>query len=205
MPVPTAAYGDSSCRGKWGVCVSIALVAACLTLLPEEWLRYQRQTAFSEGWRWLTAHLVHLGPVHLLVNVAGLLLVCELFWKALPVRHGVAAMLSAACVINLLLWFLHPDLQWYAGLSGLVHALWAACLSATLLQWQGTRSEQHWFALAGAALLLVKLLSERAGILVPALATDAFPVIHHAHSYGAFAGLAYILLWRASRSLCARK
>lgn len=187
---------SSSCRGKWLVYLTIALLAFCLTLLPEELLRYERHAVFSEGWRWLTSHLVHLSLSHLAFNLAGLVLVCELFWQALPVRHGVALMLFAACVINLLLWLLHPDLEWYAGLSGIVHALWAACVTTSLLKGhaKGQRHSQF-LATLGAALLLAKLIGERMDMPFFSVAAEEFPVIDAAHAYGALAGLVYALLW----------
>ena len=188
------------------MCLSIALIAVCLMLFPEEGLRYEKHAVFSEGWRWLTAHLVHLGPIHLFVNLAGLALVCELFWQALPVRHAVAVMLFAAGLINLLLWRFHPDLQWYAGLSGIVHALWAACVTATLSQRHAMGEEKHRFvAIVGAALLLLKIIAERMDILIAAVAAEGFAVIEVAHIYGALTGLAYVLLWRQRQRLSCRK
>jgi rhomboid family GlyGly-CTERM serine protease len=206
MPALIASYRFSSCQGKWVVCMSIALIAAGLMLFPEEWLRYERHAAFSEGWRWLTAHLVHLGPLHLVFNLVGLALVCELFWHALPVRHAVAVMLLAAGAINLLLWRFHPDLQWYAGLSGIVHALWAACVTTTLSQGHARDEEKHRLvALLGATLLLLKIIAERMDVLIPAVGTGGFSVIEAAHGYGALTGVTYVLLWRQSQSLTGRK
>jgi rhomboid family GlyGly-CTERM serine protease len=205
MPALTASY-RLPCQGKWAVCLSIALAAACLTLFPEEGLRYERHASFSEGWRWLTAHLVHLGPLHLAFNLVGLALVCELFWQALPVRHGVAVMLLAAGVINLLLWRFHPDVQWYAGLSGIVHALWAACVTATLSHWHAMGQKKHRLvAILGTALLFIKMIVERMGILMPEVGAEGFLVIKAAHSYGALTGVAYVLLWRQSQSLSGKK
>jgi rhomboid family GlyGly-CTERM serine protease len=206
MPALIDSYRLSSCQGKWAVCLSIALIAAGLMLFPAEWLRYERQAAFSESWRWLTAHLVHLGPLHLVFNLVGLALVCELFWQSLPVRHGVAVMLLAAGIIDLLLWRFHPELQWYAGLSGIVHALWAACVTATLSQGQARDEEKHRLvALLGAALLLLKIIAERMDVLIPAAAAGGFPVVEAAHGYGALTGVAYVLLWHQSQSLTGRK
>lgn len=201
-----ASCQHASRPGKWAACLIIALASACLAPFPEELLRYERHADFSEGWRWLTGHFVHLGPVHLLVNLAGLMLICELFWSVLPVRHGVVVMLLAACVISLLLWFFHPDLHWYAGLSGVVHALWAACVSATLLLRTAADKQAHRpIAVAGAALLLLKLLCERMDILFPVMMAEGFPVVDVAHFYGAITGLAYVLLWCQSKVLSSRK
>jgi rhomboid family GlyGly-CTERM serine protease len=203
----SAVASRASSQGRWAICLGIALAAGLFMFVPEELLRYERQEKFTaESWRLLTAHLVHLSTSHLFFNLAGLALICELFWKVLPVRHGVAVLLVAACVIDLSLWHFHPEVQWYAGLSGVTHALWAACVTALISQSRTLDKEKHrLLGVVGAALLLLKIAAERMDILIPAAGTDGFPVIEVAHSYGALTGMAYVLLWRQCRRLRSRK
>ena len=196
-----------SWRGKWIVCLSIAMAAAFAMLFPEDALRYERAAlADHQLWRLLTAHLVHLGPLHLFLNLAGLVLICELLWLELPVRHGVAVVASSAIAVSLLLWTFQPQVQWYAGLSGLVHALWAACVTALL--WRPTaigRKETRLVAGAGGVLLVIKLTAESAGMLSSGPAAEGFHIITAAHAYGAFSGATYVLLWREIKMLSHRK
>jgi len=94
-----------------------------------EALRYERASiAAGAFWRLLTGHFVHLGPSHAALNVAGLALVWYLVGDAISRIQWLAVTLFGIVVIDLGLWFLNPELQWYVGLSGVLHALLVAGL-----------------------------------------------------------------------------
>lgn len=197
----------SSLRGKWGACVGIALVVISFALFSEAHVRYERQDFFfTEPWRLLTAHLTHLSALHLLFNLVGLVLICELLWHEMPVRHGLAVMLVASGVIDLLLWRWHPEVLWYVGSSGVLHALWAACVTFTLSHERSLGEAKYRLAaLVGGALLFVKLTLERMDILFSAVAPDDFLVIDVVHVYGALTGVGYVLIWRQVQRVGRRK
>lgn len=202
-------------HGKWLLCFSIAIVALALTFWPQGLLqfRYERLAlAQGEVWRLASAHLAHVSGRHLLLNVAGLLLLCELLWDRLPLRHGIGLLMVSAAGIDALLWWFHPELDWYAGLSGVLHGLWAGC--ALALCWQvscragddipptSSKSRQiplapAWIGGAGVVLLIVKLAAETLDGHALGLAhTIGAPVIGIAHLYGALLGAIYIIAWR---------
>ena len=147
-------------------------------------LRYERTGLMdSELWRILTGHFVHLGPEHFLLNAAGLVLVALLV--ASEFRLSGWAGISAAGVVTISagLWFLNPELEWYVGLSGLLHA-WLAAGVVGLI---GTRRPDGWPL---AILLLVKLAIEQWMGPVPGSAeTAGGPIVVDAHLYGAVAGV----------------
>ena len=61
----------------------------------------RRQYAEShEIWRIATAHLVHLGGPHLLLDLLGLILICELLWGDLPLRHGIGLLCFSAVAVS---------------------------------------------------------------------------------------------------------
>ena len=148
-----------------------------------QWLSYDRDAIVSgQGWRLLTGHFVHLGPSHLALNAAGLLLV----WLQIGATASTGRWLLVATVsiigIDAGLWMLTPVLDWYVGLSGLLHGLLAAGIVAELRAGRG----DSW-VLAG--LVLAKLIYEQvSGPLPGSEASAGGAVIVNAHLYGAIAG-----------------
>ena len=87
-------------------------------------LRFDRGAVMDgQGWRLLTGHLVHLGWAHALMNLAALslLAVAARPWLG-PGAWALAALASAAAV-DLGLWLSRPAIDWYVGLSGILHGL----------------------------------------------------------------------------------
>ena len=196
---------------KWMLC----LVIFCLALTAAAWpeslghLRYDRLAlANGEVWRVASAHLVHLNLYHLLVNLFGLVLICELQWGAMPLRHGFGLAGFSGVAIGMALWWLHPELQWYAGLSGALHGLWSGCAlygltSASLFRKFSVAASidlirSRFICVAGLMLLAAKLLLEY--LYGPSPGTEHLigaSVVTEAHRYGALAGGVYVLFWRA--------
>jgi rhomboid family GlyGly-CTERM serine protease len=201
---------------RWLFCGALALAAAAVTFWPQGLaaLRYDRAALIAgQYWRLATAHLVHLNGAHLLLNLAGLFLLCELLWSDLPLRHGAGALAAGGLAASALLFLFHPELTWYAGMSGAVHGLWVACALAGLFsqsrvappypatptsawrrlwrEWPLTRRT----ALAGLLLLAAKLLAETVwGASAWTTGAIGAPVIAPAHLYGALGGSVYLLL-----------
>jgi len=184
--------------GRWALPLALAAPAAAAALGGEAaraLLRYQRDAVLAgEWWRLLTAHLAHLGPSHLLLNLAGLALVWLLVGGALgPAAWGAVLLLSALAVSGGLL-LLDPGLAWYVGLSGVLHGLLAAGAAARLLRPGGPQgsSIQGGSRAEGAlllALLAAKLAWEQTFGPLPGSAEAAGgPVVVDAHLYGAIGG-----------------
>jgi rhomboid family GlyGly-CTERM serine protease len=94
------------------------------------------------------------------------------------------------------LWFFHPELQWYVGLSGLLHGILAAGLIAT---WRPPRAEM----IALAALLIAKLVWEQTvGPMPGSEGSSGGTVIVDAHLYGTVGGvlMAILILIRVRRA-----
>jgi len=147
-------------------------------------LAYSREDiAGGELWRLVTAHLVHLGWSHLALNLAGLALVWYLVGGAFRPRQWLAIAAVSVLTIDLGFWVLDPELDWYVGLSGLLHGL----LAAGLVQGLRRRDRE---AVVLAAFVIGKLAWEQwQGPLPGSEATSGGNVIVNAHLYGAVGGM----------------
>ncbi len=183
---------------KWLFCLAIALIALMATCWPEglAHLRYDRSALMGgELWRAMTAHLTHLNMPHLVLNLLGLFLICELQWGELPLRHGIGLFGFSGAAISACLWWLHPELVWYAGLSGVLHGLWAGCAFYGLKHTSDASPQSRFPYLAGALLLTAKLFMEfHYGPAENTAHLIGSGVVTASHLYGALAGGVYFLM-----------
>lgn len=151
-------------------------------------LRFERQAiAAGAAWRLLTGHFVHLGWQHGLADGAGLVLLWALFARALAPRDWAWVLAGSLVAIDAGLWWLTPGLQWYAGLSGLLHGGWAAGSAA------GTARRDP-----ASVLLLLALVFKLAweDLHGTSLVLGDLPVVTQAHLYGAAGALLLLGLRR---------
>ena len=178
------------------------LLSLCATLLiiqsggasAQSALRYDRDAlAAGQWWRLLTAHVIHLGFEHALLDVAGLALMWALFARDYPWRGWVLILGLSVVGVDAGLWLLSSTTQWYVGSSGLLHGVLAAGAVAHLR----SRQPDGWVLVL---FLVGKLVYEQSAGALPLTAGGA--VIVDAHLYGAVAGaLAALLLRRLAESL----
>ncbi|WP_165349673.1 rhombosortase [Methylibium sp. Pch-M] len=179
--------------------VGLLLLLPALAVYPsptaEPVLNWQPALWLTEPWRAWSAVWVHLSRQHLLVNLAGGLLVVALGVAArVPMRAAIAW--ATAWPLTQLGLLAMPDLLRYAGLSGVLHA-GVAVVAVVLLRRADAASRRLGGAIV--AVLAVKLLSETPwrGPLAHPEGWD-IAVAPLAHSTGAIAGalLAWLLLRR---------
>jgi rhomboid family GlyGly-CTERM serine protease len=182
---------------RCAVPLCIALICIALSLggdAARELLRYER-TALADGelWRLVTAHLVHLSFGHVLLNVAALGVLCLLFAGMLDGRDWLVTVLVSALAIDLGLGWLSADVEWYVGLSGVLHGIMATgSLALTVARAP--------IGLPLIVLIVGKISWEQwAGPLPFSELTSGGPVISAAHLYGALGGCAAYLGLRLIR------
>ena len=146
-------------------------------------LRWERALiANGEAWRLVTGHLVHLGVSHLLLNLAGLLLVWFLVGRDLRPLQWLAVGCASIVCIDAGFWLLNPELTWYVGLSGVLHGLLAAGIVVAA-------SDARKDLVMLGVLVVAKLFYEQVAGALPGSGTaSGGPVIVDAHLYGAVSG-----------------
>lgn len=176
----------------WRLFAAVAMICIVLLLWPDGFtaVRWQRG-AISDGqwWRVISAHFAHLGLLHACANLAGMALVIELLGASVRAADAVWVMLVSALAIVAGLAWLNPAVVWYAGLSGVVHGLWAGCalLGCRRLAVPAPKLALHAAAL-GVLVLKLMLPSLPWGALASGL-----PVVTQSHLYGALGGAAAAL------------
>lgn len=167
----------------WGVLLGLALWFHAPLM---QWGMLDQALVTNGEWhRWISGHLVHFTPTHLLLNAGGTALLWWLYLRDLSLHAWLSLTLGLALWISLGLGWVAPELQRYAGFSGVLHGLLAfALLRATLngpeRGLQGT--------LLGA--LVAKLLYEQTPWYDPNAqqALIGVPVATTAHWLGALGG-----------------
>lgn len=177
-----------------GLSLVVLAVMAAELFLPAESFEYRRVLTAREPWRLFTGHFVHLGFVHALLNCVALVLLGRLFADRLkpPVFFGILA--AAPVLISLLFLATLPELHWYRGLSGALHALFfAGCVV-----WIGTTAGRaRWLPVAALIGGTVKVLFEQPWDgSFPVHEVLRVAVVPQAHLIGAIVGTATGLLLR---------
>jgi rhomboid family GlyGly-CTERM serine protease len=156
-------------------------------------LRYERAAILQgEWWRLLTGHLVHFDLHHLLLNLAGLVLIAALFPTEYSVGSWIFIVLASVLAIDVGFLALRPSLVWYVGASGVLHG----ALAAGAIKWW--QEQPRALASALTAILLGKLGWEQMHGALPL--SGSMPVIVDAHLFGAAGGAcAGAALWVKGR------
>ncbi len=181
------------------IAAAIGLLAIIFQCLPELWqdtLRYDRNHP-NQLWRFLTGQILHLGWVHLLMNLAGLILITALFMPEWSTRNYLIAFLISGLIMSIGIHLFSPHLIWYVGLSGILHGLLAA---GAVYSYRTQRS----FAVGLLIVVIAKITWEQ--ISGNSIGTEQLiggKVAYDAHLFGFIGGLAgaflYLLMNRSKQ------
>ena len=167
----------------------LILVLALGGETARELLRYERASLVP--WRLLGAHVVHLSWSHTALNAGGLVLMSIIFSWRVSARLWWACFALSVVFIDLGLWFFSPDIEWYVGLSGVLHGLFVLGACA---EWQQGQKTGIYLLLGVAGKLAIE---QFVGALPMTAQAAGGPVVIDAHLYGALGGLVACGLMRA--------
>ncbi|WNO59823.1 rhombosortase [Rheinheimera sp. MMS21-TC3] len=112
--------------------VAVALLLSLLFLLPAQftdWLTFERSAlASGQLWRLISGQFIHLSAEHLLLNLAGLVLVWLLFAEYTAGKRYLWLLPILALGCGMGVWLFAPYIEYYVGFSGVLYGLftWGA-------------------------------------------------------------------------------
>jgi rhomboid family GlyGly-CTERM serine protease len=181
----------------WQVAGLLAALCVAMGLFGEagrETFMYNRMSvADGEYWRLLSAHFVHLGPTHLVLNLAGLVLVWLLVGRYFTTVQWLAVSSITIVATSAAFWFIDRSLLWYVGLSGVLHGL---LMAGAMRGFRVLPSESAIIL----AIVAAKLAYEQiAGPMPGSESVSGGDVVVNAHLFGAIGGaIAAVALWRSA-------
>ena len=153
----------------------------------QAWLAWDRDAILNgEVWRILTGNLTHTNWPHMIMNALALAIITFIFRLHFSARPYSFLLLTLAAAVGLGIFI--SDIEWYAGLSGVLHGLfgWGAVRDIQ------ARQKGGWLLLAG---LAGKIGWEQFfGGSASSAALIGARVAVEAHLAGALAGFAVALL-----------
>jgi rhomboid family GlyGly-CTERM serine protease len=176
----------------WQVAVALIVICVAFALFGEEGretFRYARlEVENGQYWRLLTGHFVHLGITHLLLNMAGLVLVWLLVGRHFTTLQWIMVVSVTLATQSFCFWFIDEFLLWYVGFSGVLHGL---LLAGAIRGYKTMPSE----SVIITVIVIGKLAYEQlAGPLPGSESVSGGDVVVNAHLFGAIGGAIAVLL-----------
>lgn len=157
-------------------------VCACLQIFKDSFF-YLHQVLFAEPWRLWTGHWVHVGWMHYFLNMLAFMCLPFIFPRA-SVWHFTALLIVLPPLISLSFYYFLPDIEAYAGLSGVLHGAYAAIACVHLIY----KRERNFAALV-LFLILAKLIWENTVGGTGTAQLIGSPVLVEAHLLGVIWGI----------------
>lgn len=172
------------CINHYGVAAIFSISLLLLQLFQGDLIFQRHLIDGGQVWRLWTGNLIHTNLWHLALNLCGFWLLTFINRPPTPPRILVAHILFISTCTGLGLWFLSPEVAWYAGFSGVLYGLF-------MLAGLQFAQQKEW---ATALLILLGICGKTAwdwlhgGNALSANLIDA-PVIYSAHIYGMEGGV----------------
>jgi rhomboid family GlyGly-CTERM serine protease len=179
------------------VIITACFIIALLQPQSSNLLAYHYNAILDvELWRLLTGTFCHTNLNHLLMNIAGLVIILLLFPTAFIGLKLWQLVAFSSLLISLSLFIFTPSLIWYVGLSGVLHGIFSYGVAVDL------KNRDKWGVILGLG-IVGKITFEQifGSPLSTAELIDA-PIAINAHLFGATSGILFYFLTYYSR--CSR-
>lgn len=104
--------------------VIVSIILALTEPLSSNLLAYDRhQLNDFQWWRLITGHFIHTNTIHLWLNTLGLTLLWALHGHYYQTSRYLMIFLLLCLGTSVGLYLFAPQMQWYVGLSGVLHGL----------------------------------------------------------------------------------
>ena len=171
------------------VFIAIAVsFSACLQVFSDAFIYWQADL-LHQFWRLWTAHWVHVGWIHYVLNMLAFACLPFIFPRV-KVWHFVALLLLLPPLISLSFYYGFPEIEAYAGLSGVLHGAYVAVAGVHLLD----KKERNFAALV-LFLILAKLIWENTIGSVGTAELIGSPVLVEAHLLGVIWGVVVAIIY----------
>jgi rhomboid family GlyGly-CTERM serine protease len=166
------------------IILAIALLCGLLQLGAALFI-YQHDMMWGQPWRWWTAHWVHVGWRHYGLNMLAFLCLPFVF-PHITQKTLMLCMLLLPPLLSAGLYWLLPDVQAYAGLSGILHGIYVLVAIESL-----RIQQERKFAILVLGCIAVKLVLEKwFGYSETAQLIQA-PVLIESHQIGVLTGIIF--------------
>ena len=166
----------------------VVSISACLQIFSDYFI-YWRPDLLEQFWRLWTGHWVHVGWIHYLLNM--LAFACFPFiFPHVRIWHLAVLLVVLPVCISLSFYYVFPDIEAYAGLSGVLHGAYVAVALVHL-----SYAHERKFAAVVLGLIALKLIWENTIGNTGTAELIGSPVLVEAHLLGALWGMALALLY----------
>lgn len=183
-------FSFSQILHSYGLPVTIAIISLVIQATSlQDTLDWQRSAINNSQW-WLlvSGNFAHLDWQHYALNVIALLVIWELFFKLQKIGLSILIILYLCLTVGLGIYFFNADVEWYVGLSGILHGLFLIGISHDVFK-------KNLLSILVALGFIGKIVWEQTvGITTGALFSED-TVLVDAHLYGAIGGLVWIGLY----------
>lgn len=171
--------------------IAISILLAILSENTIELFQYKRSLIIDcELWRIITGHFVHNGWEHLWLNILALIIIYLLIFPYVNIQILWTSFIVSCLGISLFLFMFMDELEWYVGLSGVLHSLLTLGSIAAIIN-----GRKEFFILL--FFIFAKVIFEQFyGSLSQNFTEIEGTIIVNAHLYGVIIGLCISpILW----------
>lgn len=174
----------------WRYIAAVIPLMILLQLIGPEHFRFEHDwMASGEIWRLVSAHWVHVGWMHLLLNGLGLVICVSLTTPGWSIKRWVVTSMCMGLGVSILVTLFNPEIRNYAGHSGILYGLY-------FLGGIALFARDRLIAVLVVGAIVIKILIEQFSSMdFTTSELIGAPVITDAHMYGLLMAIAIALVW----------